>query len=312
MLTKLFSTLFICQKLQFEKLNKEKFIMSMSLASFETKKTVKSGILAKIAAVVGDGKEMKGEEAKASAKGPKRLIDITALQAGLTTHTLTSLDLQNAWVRKEAKPTLAATLEGHRGTVSGLKVLADGTVVSGSYDETIKHWDLLTRQCLATLTEHKNYVLALAALADGTVVSGLAHNTLKHWDLRTGRCRATLSGHTNGVLALAVLADGTVVSGSADKTLKHWDLRTGRCLATLSGHKAWVMSLAVLADGTVVSGSGDKTLKHWNLRTGRCLTTLSGHTDAVCALAVLADGTVVSGGQWIKPSSAGIYAPDGV
>ncbi|MHA7841670.1 MAG: WD40 repeat domain-containing protein, partial [Gammaproteobacteria bacterium] len=64
------------------------------------------------------------------------------------------------------------SLAGHRDIVWAVTVLPDGTVMSGSVDNTLRHWDLQTGQCLDTWTGHTDTVSAVTVLPDGTVVSG--------------------------------------------------------------------------------------------------------------------------------------------
>ena len=115
-------------------------------------------------------------------------------------------------------------IDHHTSRVNALAVLPNGTVVSGSWVDTLKVWDVEQGKCLKTLEGHKNSVLALAVLPNGTVVSGSSDWTLKVWDVEQGKCLKTLEGHKDMVRALAVLPNGTVVSGSRDKTLKVWDV----------------------------------------------------------------------------------------
>ena len=191
-------------------------------------------------------------------------------------------------------------LEGHTGGVRGVAVTPDGkTAVSGSYDKTLKLWDLATRRCRVTFKGHTQEVNDVAVTPDGKmVVSGSDDKTLKVWDLETDQCCATLKGHMDLVGRVTVSPDGRmVVSGSNDRTLKVWDLETGQCRATFEGHTDTVLDVAVTPDGkTVVSGSADKTLRVWDLETGQCRATFKGHKDMVFAVAVTPDGkTVVSG-----------------
>ena len=60
-------------------------------------------------------------------------------------------------------------------------MLPDGSVVIGSNDKTLRHWDTQTGQCLSTWTGHTNYVYALAVLHDGSLVSASDDKTLRHW-----------------------------------------------------------------------------------------------------------------------------------
>jgi WD40 repeat protein len=190
-------------------------------------------------------------------------------------------------------------LKGHFDIVWGVAITPDGrTVVSSSYDKTLKVWDLATGKCRLTLEGHANIIRGVAITPDGeTAVSGSTDNTLKVWDLATGRCRATLKGHILSVLVVAITPDGrNAVSGSLDDTLKVWDLATGKCRVTLEGHTGPVWGIAITPDGgTIVSSSDDRTLKVWDLATGKCRATLEGHAKGLFGVAITPDGgTIVS------------------
>ncbi|WAK74474.1 NB-ARC domain-containing protein [Arthrospira sp. PCC 9108] len=190
---------------------------------------------------------------------------------------------------------LIRTLTGHSDRVRAVAIAPDGKrAVSGSWDDTLKLWDLEQGRELATLSGHSSSVTAVAIAPDGKrAVSASADYTLKLWDLEQGRELATLSGHSDWVRAVAIAPDGKrAVSASDDETLKLWDLEQGRELATLSGHSGSVYAVAIIApDGKrAVSASDDKTLKLWDLEQGRELATLSGHRDSVWAVAIAPDG----------------------
>ena len=189
---------------------------------------------------------------------------------------------------------LLRTLVGHSSVVNGVAVSPDGRrVVSASYDQTLKVWDLETGQELRTLAGHSDSVNAVAVCPDGRrAVSASDDKTLKVWDLETGQELRTLTGHSNLVKGVAVSPDGRrVVSASYDQTLKVWDLETGGELHTLAGHFDLVEGVAVSPDGRrAISASEDHTLKVWNLETGQELRTLAGHSDSVLGVVVSPDG----------------------
>ncbi|RAP35384.1 hypothetical protein DID80_06470, partial [Candidatus Marinamargulisbacteria bacterium SCGC AAA071-K20] len=62
--------------------------------------------------------------------------------------------------------------------------LEDGRLVSASWDNTLKVWDLKQEQgpeCVATLHGHTSDILSVTQLEDGRLVSSLHDGTLKVW-----------------------------------------------------------------------------------------------------------------------------------
>jgi WD40 repeat protein len=213
-------------------------------------------------------------------------------------------NLESSWVfstspldfsREELK-----ILQGHTNTVRALAVLEGGKkLASGSYDNTIRVWDVETGREVKKLEGHSGLVTIFAVLEGGKkLASGSSDGTIRVWDVETGRKVKKLAGHSYAVSALAVLEGGKkLASGSADKTIRVWEVETGRELKKLEGHTNWVDALAVLEGGKkLVSGSADKTIRIWDMETGREVKKFEGHTDWVITLAVLEGGKkLVSG-----------------
>ena len=190
---------------------------------------------------------------------------------------------------------------GHSHEVSSLTFSPDGTkLASGSYDNTVKLWDVRTGECIQTLAEHKSAVTSVAFSPDGSkLASGSYDDTVKLWDARTGGCIQTLAGHKSAVTSVAFSPDGSkLASGSYDDTVKLWDARTGGCIQTLAGHKSGVTSVAFSPDGSkLASGSRDNTVKLWDVRTGGCIQTLAGHGSTVYSVAFSPDGSKLASGS---------------
>ena len=65
--------------------------------------------------------------------------------------------------------------------------MGDGRLASGSYDRTIRIWDLREEkggECVQTLTGHAHFVYSVCVLRDGILASSSADNTIKIWDFR--------------------------------------------------------------------------------------------------------------------------------
>lgn len=196
------------------------------------------------------------------------------------------------------------TLNGHESQVCCCQY-DDEKIVSGSFDSSIKVWDIknledkdsieevLSLKKNATNDAHTDRVLCLM-FDKNRLVTGGRDETVKVWDLNTAKCMLTLHGHTDNVWYLQ-FDDNKIVSGSADKTICFWDIRTGERFHTLTGHERGLSCLH-FEDDLLMSGSADKTVKLWDLRTFSCRLTLLGHTEAVYCLYYF-DHRLITGGE---------------
>lgn len=99
---------------------------------------------------------------------------------------------------------------------------------SGSYDTSVRVWNVSTLTCKAALQGHGGAVRALVS-SPSRVFSGSDDFTIKVWDTETLRCVKTLEGHEDNVRVLAV-GEKYMFSGSWDKTIRVWDLESLECV----------------------------------------------------------------------------------
>ena len=116
-------------------------------------------------------------------------------------------------VEPAAHRPIRALLKGHTKYVMSVVFNHDGTkIASGSYDNSIKVWNVSTGECISTLKGHTDDVNSVAFNHDGTkIASGFLDNSIKVWNVSTGECISTLKGHTNSVSSVAFNHDGTKV-----------------------------------------------------------------------------------------------------
>ena len=114
--------------------------------------------------------------------------------------------------------------QGDSGKSAGVADLNRGILASGSWDNTIKLWDVNTGKEIRTLTGHANWVNSVAFSPDGKfLASGSADCTIKLWQVHSGREISILTGHSSYVRCVAFSPDGqTLVSGGDDDTIKIW------------------------------------------------------------------------------------------
>lgn len=189
-------------------------------------------------------------------------------------------------------PYYVRTLIGHQQSVRAIAAHGD-TLVSGSYDATVRVWKISTGELLHRLQGHSMKVYSVVLdHKRKRCISGSMDNMVKVWSIETGSLLYNLEGHTSLVGLLDLKAD-RLVSAAADSTLRIWDPENGQCKSMLSAHTGAITCFQ--HDGQKVISGSDRTLKLWDVRTGECvqdlLTDLSGvwqvkFNDRRCVAAV--------------------------
>lgn len=174
-------------------------------------------------------------------------------------------------------PFFIRILAGHTHSVRAISAHAD-TLVSGSYDSTVRVWRISTGEQLHVLQGHSQKVYSVVLdHKRNHCISGSMDSLVKIWDLATGTCLHTLEGHSL-LVGLLDLRDERLVSAAADSTLRIWDPESGKCKSTLMAHTGAITCFQ--HDGSKVISGSEKTVKMWDIQTGECvqdlLTDLSG------------------------------------
>ncbi|CAM1505844.1 Fc.00g114810.m01.CDS01 [Cosmosporella sp. VM-42] len=165
-------------------------------------------------------------------------------------------------------PYFIRVLSGHGHSVRAISAHGD-TLVSGSYDSTVRVWRISTGEALHVLHGHSQKVYSVVLDHErNRCISGSMDSLVKIWDLATGACLYTLEGHSL-LVGLLDLRDERLVSAAADSTLRIWDPETGKCRNTLMAHTGAITCFQ--HDGRKVISGSEKTVKMWDVRTGECV-----------------------------------------
>ena len=112
----------------------------------------------------------------------------------------------------------------HKTNIICFIVLKDYRIATGSYDHSIKIWNVEKEKELATLKNHDFTVFSLLETKKGNLISGGGDNLIKIWDLKNYICLKTFSGHSNYVVTLLELNNNLIASGSYDSKIIIWKI----------------------------------------------------------------------------------------
>lgn len=173
------------------------------------------------------------------------------------------------------------SLRGHNHFVSDVVISSDGQfALSGSWDGTLRLWEIATGKCTKRFVGHTGDVLSVAFSADNRqIVSGARDRTIKLWNT-LGECKFTITeeGHTEWVSCVRFspsVSAPVIVSAGWDKLVKVWSLTNCRLRTNLPGHIGYLNTVTVSPDGSLcASGGKDGTAILWDLTEGKRLYSL--------------------------------------
>ncbi len=186
------------------------------------------------------------------------------------------------------------TFSGHTGSVTSLAWSSDSKLLAtgASTDNTIRVWNVQSRQISHILTGHEGWIRSLAFAPTGTILaSGSTDLTVRIWDAQSGILLQTLKGHTDLIGGVVFTPDGkTLASASRDGSVRLWDVATGQQRPEFSfqtdfaqpGRRFYTTGVSFSPDGKMLAvGATDAVVYLLDATTGKEIRRLTGHTDWV-------------------------------
>ena len=195
------------------------------------------------------------------------------------------------------------TIKGHERRISSLIALESGYIATGSYDSSIKIWDITKEgdQALIKVKYSVGYVLCLLEFKRDELIIGNSENCIDIFDLNDGKEDAIVARYVEHKLyvnALVKCDDTHFASASNDATIIIWEYndRPGNIKkqSVLEGHSDCILTMILLSDGRLCSGSADHDIRIWDWKNSSCTNYFRAHDNWIKYLLQFDDKILLS------------------
>jgi hypothetical protein len=182
---------------------------------------------------------------------------------------------------------------GHNDLTMSLAFSPDSKrLLTGSYDQTLRLWDVATQKAIRVFRDPVDGARGLAFFKDGKrfVVGGDAGQRLRIWEVDKDAPVLEMAPVSGGITGVALSPDEKhILSAAQDVVL--WDAATGQQLGRMPIEPGAIWTVAFApTERLALSGAGDGSPRLWDIDKRTLVRTFGKHDGVVRSAAFLPDG----------------------
>ena len=194
------------------------------------------------------------------------------------------------------------TINAHESRISALIELNNGFIASGSYDGTVKIWDISKEEEEPLIMKKiaLGAVFCFLEFEPGKLLGGTSQNTIDLWDLNDKSYDSFIFNfyrHYLWVNSLVKLDENHFASASNDTRIIIWDYKNRKLENVLGGHSDCIMAMIKLKNGYLCTAGHEENIIIWDWKNLRSLFSFRPHGNFVKCLLELNNGYLLTGSE---------------
>ncbi|XP_055903664.1 guanine nucleotide-binding protein subunit beta-2 [Eupeodes corollae] len=194
-------------------------------------------------------------------------------------------------------------LLGYEGFLSSCRFLDDNTLITGSGDMKICHWDLEKGVKTMDFNGHAGDIASISLAPDmKTYITGSVDKTAKLWDVREDKHKQMFFGHEMDVNSVCYHNSGhAFATCSEDQTARLYDIRSDQQIGHYEppNKNTGFTSCALSYSGRyLICGAVEGTIHAWDTMKVVHNGVLTGHENRITCIAMTPNGMCLASTSW--------------
>jgi len=181
------------------------------------------------------------------------------------------------WNVTSPGPHLIKTLVGHTNHISSLVFSSPSSLISSSYDKSVKFWQISALSADSDVTKSKSTPLPSPPIKsitlwakDGIVISSDWDGVMRIWDISTGFRRASFQVPTEDPHQsdIRLIDSRLIFVWQANRKIHIWDVEKKKLLQTITGSIRNVEDIRISGDRSKIFCLSWSSVQAWSIQTG--------------------------------------------
>ena len=158
-------------------------------------------------------------------------------------------------------------LKGNTKITYDMKLLDEKTLLTVSYDKTIRTWDLIKKEeVIRKRITEENQPGIITILNSNEIAVGTRKGVISIWNLNKMQNIKQIKAHDSTILSLKKLKSGILVSTADDLTMKIWNIeKDDEMLLKETKFKGNVNSIVLVNSSKMITLGDEQIARIWNI-----------------------------------------------